>query len=319
MLDLIIIGAGPSGLYAGYLAGLRDLKGCVLESLPKAGGQLKTYYPEKPIYDIPGISSIQADAFIQKLFQQYEPMATTVPLHLQTQIVSVTRGDGFFTAVDQRGQSHITQTVLLATGAGSLQPKKLEGYNHPRIVYTPGDLNQYRGQKVAVLGGGDSALDWANALLGAGADVSLIHRRDEFRAMASLVRQFQQRGQLLVPYEVKTIDLAPSKLTVHLVQASTGETLVRPFDYVLVCYGFVSDTTLLQRWGLETFQGKAKVQSTMETSVPGIYAVGNAVTYEGKAHTIASAFGEVNTAIEAIHRRLHPTQKLLYSSFLKRG
>lgn len=319
MLDLIIIGAGPSGLYAGYLAGLRELKGCVLESLPKAGGQLKTYYPEKPIYDIPGIPSIQADTFIDHLIQQYQPMVPNVPLHLQTQIVSLTRGEGFFNAVDQRGQTFQTQTVLLATGAGSLQPRKLEGYEHPRIVYTPGDLARYRGQKVAVLGGGDSALDWANALLGAGADVSLIHRRDEFRAMASLVRQFQQRGTLLVPYEVKSIDFSPSRLNLHLVNALTAEAIARTFDYVLVCYGFVSDTSLLQRWGLETFQGKAKVKSTMETSVPGIYAVGNAVTYDGKAHTIASAFGEVNTAIEAIHHRLHPNQKLLYSSFLKRN
>ena len=317
VLDLIIIGAGPAGIYAAYLAGLRQLKTVVLESLANVGGQLQTYYPEKPIYDIPATKSIQASTFIEQLKAQYQTFEQEVPIHTKSKVQTIVKTDKGYQVTTTSGKVFETQTILLCSGAGSLTPRKLEGIEDERILYAIDNPKAYQGKNVAVLGGGDSALDWANELALAGAQVTLIHRRDEFRALETMVSKFTLRGQMKVPYEITSIENNDLTLTLHLKNNVDQSTFTWQGDYLLVCYGFVADTGLLNSWGIDTFQGKAKVNSNMECSLSNVFGVGNAVTYEGKAHTIASAFGEVNTAIESIHHRLRPGKKLMYSSFLK--
>jgi thioredoxin reductase (NADPH) len=315
VLDLIIIGAGPAGIYAAYLAGLRQLKTVVLESLGTIGGQLKTYYPQKPIYDIPGMKHVLAETFIDQLWKQYETFMHDVPIHMNVKVDHVKPIEGGF-EIKTAKDVYQSKTILLCSGAGSLSPRRLEGIDDHRVVYAIHQPTDYKNKTVAVLGGGDSALDWANELATAGANVTLIHRRDEFRALASMVDKFNKLGKMLVPFDVTQVETQQPNLTIHLKHVTEGYETQWQGDFILVCYGFVADTGLLNSWGIETFHGKALVHSSMETSVPGVYGVGNAITYEGKAHTIASAFGEVNTAIESIHHHLHPGKKLMYSSFL---
>lgn len=316
MYDLIIIGAGPAGIYAAYLAGLRQMKAVVLESLSTVGGQLKTYYPQKPIYDIPGMKHILAETFIDQLWKQYETFKHEVPIQLNAKVEKITPIEGGY-EINTSQQLYQSKTILLCSGAGSLSPRRLEGIHDDRVLYSIHHPLDYKNKTMAVLGGGDSALDWANELAIAGAHVTLIHRRDEFRALSAMVDKFNQAGKMLVPFDITQVETQKPNLTIHLKHVTEAYETQWHGDFILVCYGFVADTGLLHSWGVETFQGKALVHSSMETSLSGVYGVGNAITYEGKAHTIASAFGEVNTAIESIHQRLRPGKKLLYSSFLK--
>ncbi len=320
MHDLLIIGAGPSGIYAAFQAGLRGVKACVVDSLPLQGGLLTTFYPDKPIYDIPGFASVRADRFIEELMKQYRPFAKQAPIHHGEKIIQLKAIKDGYEAISETGKSFQAKYVMIASGAGSLSPRKLDGVKDdvlPFVHYSVQDLKRFEDKNVVVLGGGDSALDWANTLLPIAKSVTIIHRRQEFRALQHSLDAFKLKGKVLTPFEIHSIEKRTG-LHLHLQDIETQKTLTVEADEIVVCYGFLAAIGTYQTWGLETKQDGILVNSKMETNLPNVFAVGNASTYDGKSKNIATAFGEVAAVMEMINLRLFPGKKHVYSSFLKR-
>jgi thioredoxin reductase (NADPH) len=319
MLEVLIIGAGPSGLYAAFLAGLRNLKAAVIESSQEAGGQLTAVYKDKYIYDIPGFAKITAKDYIDGQVEQYNRFKDTLPIYYNEEAIDIQKMNDYF-VVRTTTMTIETKFVLIAHGGGGFVPQKLKTDQHyDNILYFIKDLNQFNGKKVVVLGGGDSALDWAIDISEHAKDVTLIHRRDEFRALQSSVDTFKSKGHILTPYmidEVEGQDGIAKKL--QLKHAKTHEKLTIVSDYILVNYGFVLTKSRLEAWGIEGDKGLIKVDYTMQTSIPGIYAAGNGIDYPGKVKLISTGQGEAATAIQSITTLLYPekTRRFEHSTTL---
>src|SRR5690554_2903132 len=205
MLEVLIIGAGPTGLYAAFLAGLRNLKAAVIESSAESGGQLTAVYKDKFIYDIPGFYKVSAKNYIDEQVKQYERFKDHVPIYYNEEALDIINEDDYFMVVTS-SMVIKTKFVLIAHGGGGFVPQRLKIDNHfDNILYFIKDLEQFRDKKIVVLGGGDSALDWANDLLAYTKDVTLVHRREAFRALASSVDHFMKHGKVLTPYLVDSI------------------------------------------------------------------------------------------------------------------
>jgi thioredoxin reductase (NADPH) len=320
MQDLIIIGAGPTGIYAGFQAGLRKISATILEALPLTGGLLTTFYPDKPVYDIPGFISIQADQFIQHLISQWQPYQSAVPLKLDQQVVGLTPIEGGYAVTTQTQTTYQAKYVLFATGTGNLKPRLLpfqdQGYAH-RVHYAITDLKTFQNQRVVVLGGGDSALDWANTLTGIAKQVTIVHRRHEFRGFASSLSTFKTKGKVLTAYEVKNIVSLNQGVRLDLLNLETEIEAKMEADHIVVCYGFMSTLGTYTKLGLHAQADGIHVDQRGQTNLSHVYAVGNAAIYQGKSKTIATALGEVASVMETINSQLHPGQKILYSSQLK--
>jgi thioredoxin reductase (NADPH) len=320
MHDLLIIGAGPAGLYAGFQAGLRGVKAMIVDSLPMQGGLLTTFYPDKPIYDIPGFANIRADHFIKELTKQYHPFAEQAPIHYGEKITILKQIKDGYEAISEKGKIFQSKFVIIASGAGSLSPRKLEPINDqvlPFVHYSVQDLKRFENKRVVVLGGGDSALDWANTLLPIAQSVTIIHRRQEFRALQHSIDNFQLKGTILAAYEIDSIT-KQNALHIQVSDIEKQKKFTIDADEIIVSYGFLAAIGTYQTWGLETKQEGILVNSKMETNLANVFAVGNASTYEGKSKNIATAFGEVAAVMEMINLRLFPGKKHVYSSFLKR-
>ena len=319
MHDLLIIGAGPAGIYAGFQAGLRGVKAIIVDSLPMQGGLLTAFYPDKPIYDIPGFANIRADHFIDALMAQFTAFSNQIPISFNEKIIGLKAIQDGYEATSDQGKRYQARFVMIASGTGSLLPRQLNDV-HPQVAphvhYSIKDLSIFKGKRVALLGGGDSAFDWGNTLLPIAQSVTLIHRRHEFRALQYSIDQFKQRGQIKTPFEVQTIE-KNHDLTLTLKHAESDNIELLQVDEMVVCYGFISSIGAYQPWGLLTKPDGIVVNTKMETNLANVFAVGNASTYEGKAKTIATAFGEVASVMEVINTRLFPGKKILYSSFLK--
>ena len=320
MHDLLIIGAGPAGLYAGFQAGLRGVKAMIVDSLPMQGGLLTTFYPDKPIYDIPGFANIRADHFIKELTKQYHPFAEQAPIHYGEKITILKQIKDGYEAISEKGKIFQSKFVIIASGAGSLSPRKLEPINDqvlPFVHYSVQDLKRFENKRVVVLGGGDSALDWANTLLPIAQSVTIIHRRQEFRALQHSIDNFQLKGTILAAYEIDSIT-KQNTLYIQVSDIKKEKKFTIEADEIIVSYGFLAAIGTYQTWGLETKQEGILVNSKMETNLANVFAVGNASTYDGKSKNIATAFGEVAAVMEMINLRLFPGKKHVYSSFLKR-
>jgi thioredoxin reductase len=314
--DLIIIGAGPAGLYAAYLAGLRQLKTLVLEALPSVGGQLTAFYPDKPIYDIPGFAGIEAQTFINHLYTQYARYEQDIPIITSARVRSIHKKDNGFDVVtdDQRYQ---TRYVLMTTGAGSLTPRPFPLLpNHPRVHYALTNKEQYHNQRLLVLGGGDSALDMTTSLQTVTNHLSLSHRRLDFRGLESTLAVLQPFVKVHIPYLVSAVETIEDGLHVTLKHSTEESMISMDVDHLFVGYGFEADTAQWKDLAVERIQQKLSVSTTMGTSLKGLYAAGHVVMYPGKTNTIATAFGEVNTAVDAITHALRPGKAIPFSSFL---
>ena len=319
MLEVLIIGAGPTGLYAAFLAGLRNLKAAVIESSAEPGGQLTAVYKDKYIYDIPGFPKITAKDYIDGQVLQYERFKSELPIYYNEEAIDIKKHDDHF-IVTTTTKTIETKFVLIAHGGGGFVPQKLKIDEHyDNILYFIKDLNQFKDKKIVVLGGGDSALDWAIDLSEYSKDVTLVHRRDEFRALQSSVDHFREKGTILTPYIVDTVE-GNEKLaqTLVLKHAKTHEKLNLDADYIVVNYGFVLTKSRLDEWGIEGEKGLIKVDYTMKTSLDGIYAAGNGIDYTGKVKLISTGQGEAATAIQSITTLLYPekTRKFEHSTAL---
>ncbi|MED0659284.1 NAD(P)/FAD-dependent oxidoreductase [Bacillus sp. FSL W8-1127] len=315
MYDMTIIGGGPTGLFAAFYGGLRQASVKLIESLPQLGGQLATLYPEKYIYDVAGFPKIKARDLVEQLKEQLSLFKPTICLE-QTVTDLQKLDDGTFRLTTDK-EIHYTKSVIITAGIGAFQPRKLEleeaeQYEGNHLHYFVNDLDTFKGKNVAICGGGDSAVDWALMLEPIAKKVTIIHRRDKFRAHEHSVEQLKAST-----VEIKT-PFVPSKIlgdgrTIHglvlnEVRGDREETI--EVDELIVNYGFVSSLGPIKDWGIEIAKNSIVVNSKMETNIPGVYAAGDVCTYEGKVNLIASGFGEAPTAVSNAKAFIDPKSRV---------
>lgn len=311
--DITIIGAGPVGMFAAFYAGMRQAKTKIIDSLPQLGGQLATLYPEKYIYDIPGYPAIKASELIDQLEKQLTTFNHT--FHLKEEVLSLTREDEVIEITTNKG-IHYSKAVILTLGNGSFQPRKLnldnaEAFENHGLDYFVNDLMKYAGKKVAIAGGGDSAIDWALMLEPIASEVYLIHRRPEFRAHEHSVSRLKSSTvNLLTPYLIDGLSGNAGEMSdIRLKKVKSDETIDLMIDALIVNYGFTSNLEHLSSWGLDSTRNAITVKSDMSTSIPGVYAAGDICTYEGKVKLIATGLGEAPTAVNNALHYINPKER----------
>lgn len=312
--DITIIGGGPVGLFTAFYAGMRQASVKIIESLPQLGGQLSALYPDKYIYDIAGFPKVRAQELVDQLLEQMNQFETSICLGQSVENI-VRTGDGNF-VITTNEETHYSKAVIITAGNGAFQPRKMniEGedkFESTNLHYFVKDLNQFNGKKVVVFGGGDSAVDWALMLESIAKEVTIIHRRDKFRAHEHSVKQLKQsKVKILTPY-VPVELVGDEKIErVVVTEAKNGESLDIEVDDVLINYGFISSLGPIKDWGLEIKNNTIVVNSKMETNIEGIYAAGDICTYEGKVKLIASGFGEAPTAVSNAKVYIDPKAKV---------
>jgi thioredoxin reductase len=313
--DLIIIGGGPTGLFAAFYAGLRKIRVAIVDSLDSLGGQLTALYPEKYIFDVPGFPQILARELADRLIEQAKRYEPTILLGQTVRQLERAPADTHF-ALHTSDQMLQTRTILIAAGAGAFTPKKLlvpgaaelEGES---IFYSVPTRERFRGQRVLVVGGGDSAVDTALHLQEVAAHVTLIHRRNQFRAHEATVQQMIANGvQVLTFREIAALEQVDGKLEAAVViNNQNREQRTLPVDAIVAQLGFSTSLGPLHDWPILIKGGSIPVDSHMQTSVPGIFCAGDVAAYDGKLKLIATGFGEAAVAVNFAKTLLDPTAK----------
>lgn len=311
--EITVIGGGPVGMFATFYAGLHNADVLLLESLSDLGGQTGNLYPAKTLYDIGGYPAIKGQELVNQLATQTSHFKPTI--RTGTKVLTIERDEqsGYVLHTDT-GDYH-TKTVIVATGGGAFTPRALAvdydpALNGHQVLYFIRDVEALRGLDIAIAGGGDSALDWALALLPIAKKVHLIHRRTQFRGLeASASALTASTAQLHLPYLISGLTRQGQKLQLTLkeVRGDHQETLI--IDKLLVNYGFMSENKELRNWHLPLEHGLITVDSKMATNQPGIYAIGDVVTYPGKLKLIASGFGEAPIAVNEALTYLYPERR----------
>jgi thioredoxin reductase (NADPH) len=323
-VDLAIIGGGPTGLFAAFYAGIRQMSVKIIDSLEILGGQLSTLYPEKYIYDVPGFHRVLAKDLAARLIEQGMQYGATPCLGEQVQILDFNEETGIY-AIKTSKTVHHTRAILIAAGVGAFAPKTLglpnaAQYEGRGLHYFVQHLEDLRDQDVLIVGGGDSAVDWANTLAGLTANQTLIHRRDIFRAHEEAVaRMLAGPTKILTFHELKAIggDDRINWATIVDNRTKTEQTL--EVTDILVNVGFNNSLGPIKSWAIEIQGGSIKVDSTMHTNRPGIFAAGDIITYPGKLKLIATGFGEAATAVNHAKKYIDPSANIFpgHSSNLK--
>lgn len=307
--DITIIGGGPTGLFAAFYAGMRGASCRIVDSLPELGGQLTALYPEKYIFDVGGFPKVLAKDLVKNLVaqaRQFEPEVV-----LDEQVTDLDRHDDHFDLHCAKG-TYATRTVVIAGGKGAFEPMPLRcpGYTefrHSGVEYAVRDREAFRDKRVVVVGGGDTALDFVLMLKDLAASLTLVHRRDGWRAHEASVAQVEAaatKGEidLRTFYEVKEIHGGDRVERVTIVDNRTDEETVLECDEVLSCLGFKPDLGPVKKWGIVVEKNRIRVDSLMGTGIPGIYAAGDVVDYDGKLDLIATGFSEAAIAVNnAVH------------------
>jgi thioredoxin reductase len=314
IVDIAIIGGGPAGMFAAFYGGMRQASVKIIESMPQLGGQLAALYPEKYIYDVAGFPKVTAQELVNQLKKQMEHFSPEVCLEEKVQEV-IKRDERLFEIVTDKAK-HLAKAVIITAGVGAFEPRRLElpeaqQYEKANLYYFVSDLQQFAGQHVIISGGGDSAVDWSLMLEPIAASVTLVHRRDKFRAHEhSVDNLMNSKVNVLTPYEITALAGAGRIESVTLQDVKTKETKELKADAVIVNFGFISSLGPIAEWGLEIEGGSIVVDSRMETNIPGIFAAGDITTYPGKLKLIAVGFGEAPTAINNAKVYVDPTAKL---------
>jgi thioredoxin reductase (NADPH) len=317
--DVVIVGAGPCGLFQVFELGLLGLRAEVIDSLPATGGQCTELYPDKPIYDIPAVPVCTARELIERLEEQIRPF--NAGFHLNQEVTEVTpRPDGRFDVSTSKGVRFDTGAVIIAGGVGSFQPRKLalEGadrYEGRSLHYRVKDASAFHGKELVILGGGDSALDWVLEFAGKASSVVLVHRRSEFRAAnASVDRMHALREEGLVDFiegNVQSLIEADGELKGIKVTARDGVTRSVSLEQLLVFWGLHPKLGPIANWGLTLNRRTIAVDTAkFQTNIPGIYAIGDINDYPGKKKLILSGFHEAALAAFAAKEHLQPGQKV---------
>jgi ferredoxin/flavodoxin---NADP+ reductase len=319
--DITIIGAGPTGLFGAFYAGMRGASCRLIDNLDQVGGQLTALYPEKYIFDVAGFPKILSKDLVKGMAEQ--GLQFQAPVHLGQKVVGLREDpvDGVprFTVITDRDE-YPSRTVLVAAGIGAFTPRKLplkevdrwlDHGLYDRVL----DPNVFRGGRVLIVGGGDSAFDWAVNLQGVAGSILMIHRRDGFRAHQATVAQVERlsaegKMELRTFWEIRAIHGAAAieRVTIFNNRTKAEETI--PMDFVISQLGFVSSLGVIAEWGLDIEKGDIKVASTMETNRPGIFAAGDITTYPGKLKLIATGVAEACIAVNHAVHFIHPDAKV---------
>lgn len=314
--DITIVGGGPAGLYAAFYAGMRQRSVRIIDTLPELGGQLMALYPEKYIYDVGGFPKVRARDLAQALIAQASQFSPEVVL--DEEINGLERDGGILLL---RGRTGVfpTRTVIVAGGKGAFEPVTLNcaGYDEflgRGVHYAVQDVNRYRGKRVLLVGGGDSALDWALALKDVTSSLLLVHRRDAFRAherTLALLHQAREAGELSFRtfHEVKEIRGREVVNSAVIFDNRSGEETRLDVDAVLTFLGFKPDLGPISTFGLDLKGNRVVVNGLMETNVPGVFGAGDIVAYEGKVDLIATGFAEAATAVNSAVQIVDPTAR----------
>jgi thioredoxin reductase (NADPH) len=314
MFDVTIIGAGPTGLFGAFYAGMRTMKTKIIDALEEPGGQLTALYPEKYIYDAPGFPKIIAKDLVQMLVEQASQWNPAICLG--ERVMSLEQSaDGSWVVGTDKG-NHLSRTVVICAGVGAFAPNKLgvagvEKYEGSGLYYFVKDKSAFRGKKLLIVGGGDSAVDWAINLHGVADSITLIHRRDEFRAHESSVNEMRALPlNILTPYEVKSVegDVHPERVTIFNNQTQEETTL--EVDAVLVNVGFKADIGPIRNWGLALEKRGILVNNRMETNLPGVYAAGDIAAEEVKMNLIATGYGQAAMAVNVAKHHVDPKSSI---------
>jgi thioredoxin reductase (NADPH) len=320
--DVLVIGAGPIGLFAVFELGLLDMKAHLVDILDKPGGQCAELYPEKPIYDIPAVPYISGQGLVDALMTQIKPFGAT--FHLGEMVETIERiGDPSFRVTTDRGKVFEAKVVLIAAGGGSFQPKKppipgIEGYEARSVFYAVRRMEDFRDKRILVVGGGDSALDWTLNLAPVAKRLSLLHRRDAFRAAPDSVNKMRglvAEGKIdLLLGQVGALEGEDGQLTAAVVKRDDGSNLPVQCDALLPFFGLTMKLGPVANWGLELKDGELIPvdTATFETSEPGIFAVGDINWYPGKLKLILCGFHEVALMAQKAHRYVFPDKKLFF-------
>lgn len=298
--DLLIVGAGPSGLYAAYYAGFRGWSVIVMDALPEAGGQITAMYPEKLIFDVAGFPEIRGRDLVDNLLRAAARFSPTYMLGVQA-IGLDTSAAGPVTITSSGGAVISAKALLITGGIGSFTPRALpagEGWEGRGLVYFVPRLAEHSGKDVVIVGGGDSAFDWAYSLAPLARSVCLVHRRDQFRAHAATVDAVRDLGvRLFTSSEVTNLSGDGHVSRAVITHKVTGEDTIVPAQTVVAALGFVANIGPISAWGLALDKRRILVDSAMRTNLPRVFAAGDIVTYEGKVPLLSVGFGEAALAV----------------------
>lgn len=318
--DITIIGGGPTGLFGLFYACLRNMDALLIDNLPELGGQLTALYPEKDVYDMPGYPVVRAKDLAEQMARQ-ATMHKPQDLALSELVLRIERDeeDGLLSLHTDRGNIYRTKTVVVTTGAGAFRPNKLpvpelEAYEGRFVHYLVKDKSLFHDKSLVIVGGGDSAFDWVLNLQPIAREISLVHRRDIFRAHEDTVTKVMglDRVKTYLHYEVKDFGLGSGEELEQIVIENNrnGERLMLNAQHIIANLGFVAQMGPVRNWGLEMKGNSILVNSVMETNVPGVYAAGDIATYAGKLKLIATGVGEAAIAVNAAKSFIDPTQRM---------
>ncbi|HEV2357971.1 MAG TPA: NAD(P)/FAD-dependent oxidoreductase [bacterium] len=310
LFDVTIIGGGPAGLFAAYYAGFRTLRTKIVESLDALGGQVTALYPEKPIYDVAGFPRIVGRELVDNLVEQagqYSPAICTG----ETVEKLERAADGTLRLTTARA-THATKVLIITAGIGAFHPKtfkkpEIDSFDGRGLYYFVKRFQDFAGKRVLIIGGGDSAVDWANGLNGVARSVTLIHRRDGFRAHEDSVQKMLHSAvDVKVFYELRRLEGQDrlERAVIYNNKTNADETI--PVDAAIASLGFLSTLGPIQDWGLELEHDSIRVNTRMETNLAGVYGAGDIVVYPGKVKLIATGFGEAATAVNNAAQYINP-------------
>ena len=322
--DVVIVGAGPTGLFAVFELGLLDIKAHLIDILPRAGGQCSELYPEKPIYDIPAFPIVTGQGLVDNLMKQIEPFHPT--FHFGEMVEGLTAiGDAekpAFRVTTDAGKVFECKAVMVAAGGGSFQPKKppiagIDAYEGKSVFYAVRRMEDFRDKNVLIVGGGDSALDWTLNLHPVAKRITLLHRRDDFRAAphsVNAMRELVAGGKMdLRIGQVASVAGGEGQLQTATIKANDGSLTEIACERMMPFFGLTMKLGPIADWGLSLHENLVPVDTEkFETSTPGIFAVGDINIYPGKLKLILSGFHEVALAAQKIHRYVYPDKKLLF-------
>ena len=310
LFDVTIIGGGPVGLFAAYYAGFRTLRTKIVESLDALGGQITALYPEKPIYDVAGFPRIIGRQLVDNLVEQASQYRPTVCTGETVERLE-RAADGTLRLTTSRG-AHLSKVLLVTAGIGAFHPKtfkkpEIDSFEGRGLHYFVKSFQDFAGKRVLIAGGGDSAVDWANNLVGVARSVTLIHRRDGFRAAEdSVQKMLHSPVNVKLFYELRRLEGTDRLERAVIFQNKTNAEETIDVDAVIASLGFLSTLGPIADWGLELEHDSVRVNSRMETTLAGVYGAGDIVVYPGKVKLIATGFGEAATAVNNAAQYINP-------------
>lgn len=315
--DVLIVGAGPVGLFAVFACGQLGMRCAVVDALADPGGQLTALYPEKPIYDIPSRPAIRADALVADLLAQAGPYEPHFTLGVTANALSEDEG-GLFLVRLSNGESVKAKAVILAAGAGAFGPNRpplagIEAYEDKSVFYHVAQRDRFADKRIVIAGGGDSAVDWALSLADVAASIIVVHRRDKFRAQPASVAAMRAHAKISVktPYQLHALHGAGDALKAVEIARVGGATERQDADALIALYGLASDLSLLADWGIAIERKKIPVAPpNAATSREGVYAIGDVASYPGKLDLILTGFAEAAAAAHDAYARVFPGKPL---------